>query len=79
MALLGLVGITDGNEADFNASVNPEGSLTTRLIGSDGLSQIAAMSATPQPSDIGIVIKSADLAEIKSLLVEILLELRSRQ
>jgi hypothetical protein len=65
-----LFGIVDATDAVYGVIVNPEGSIGTRMIGADGSSQAVITSDIPQASDNGIVVKSAELADIRSLLVQ---------
>lgn len=73
----GLFGIVDALTGATYLRVNAEGTLTNRLIGSDGATQAVVTTNIVNPGDAGVVIKSADLADIKALLVEILLELKA--
>lgn len=77
MANNNLFGIIDALTGANYLRVNAEGTLTNRLIGSDGETQAVITAEIVNPGDAGVVIKSADLADIKALLVEILMELKA--
>lgn len=64
-----LFGIVDAVDGVNGVTVNPEGSMSTRMVGADGSSQAVVTAEIPQASDNGVVIKSAELADIRSLLV----------
>jgi hypothetical protein len=61
-------GIIDAVDGINGARVTHEGAFLHRIVGADGFSEVVVTSNQAQASDPGIVIKSADLADIKSLL-----------